>query len=43
MAILSTPAKLKTALAATNISLAYQDMLPYKLTHDCPETQELAP
>jgi hypothetical protein len=43
IAILSTPAKLKTALAVLDISLVSCGRMSVELTHHCPETQELSP
>jgi len=43
IAMLSTPAKLKTALAVYSVSLDQSNAANYKLTHHCPETQKLAP
>lgn len=41
--MLSTPAKLKTALAVLNVSFDCCVIVTARLTHDCPETQELSP
>jgi hypothetical protein len=43
IAMLSTPAKLKTALAVYSVSLDQSAVAKYKLTHHCPEPQKLAP
>jgi hypothetical protein len=36
--MLSTPAKLKTALAASDVSLDHYSLVAMRLTHYCPET-----
>jgi hypothetical protein len=41
--MLSTPAKLKTALAVFDISSACYEIMSVALTHHCPEAQKLAP
>jgi hypothetical protein len=43
IAMLSTPAKLKTALAVLDISFICYEMMSMKLTHHCPEAQKFTP
>jgi hypothetical protein len=43
IAMLSTPAKLKTALAMLDVSFVCCGKMSVELTHHCPEAQEFAP